>query len=280
MPDVIAAASTRISPSATVDPTASIGEGVVIEADAYVGPNCVVGDRCRLRRRSMLVANTTLGARCDVHPNAVLGGDPQDSKYDPATPGALVIGDGGVFREGVTVHRSVGDRSPTTIGAGCFFMANSHAGHNTLVGDNVTLANGVLLAGHVRLGSRCFMGGNSGVHQFCDIGEGVMFQGVAIATMHVLPFTIISGVNNCSGINVVGLRRLEGVSREDITEVRLIYKSLLREGHAVGSALERLESRPWGPFARRMLDFAHHVRRYEKPRVRGLAASRSQSPLP
>ena len=272
MPHAIAAPPTSIHPTATVDPTAIIGEGVVIEADAYVGPHCVIGDGCRLRRRSMIVAHTALGARCDVHPYAVLGGEPQDFKYNPATPGALVIGDRNVFREGVTVHRSVGDERRTTVGSGCYFMANSHAGHNTVVGDSVTLANGVLLAGPVRVGDRCFFGGNSGVHQFCDVGEGVMFQGVAIATMHVLPFTIISEVNNCSGINVVGLRRAEGVTRDDILEVKRIYRTLFRERHTVSAAIELLDAMAWGPFAQRMLGFVHHVRRYEKPRIRGLAA--------
>ena len=266
--------SSSIHASATIDPSATIGEGVVIEADAYVGPDCKIGDGCRLRMRSVVMHNTTLGESCDVHPYAVLGGEPQDFKYDPAVPGSLVIGDRCVFREGVTIHRSVGDGQATTIGSDCYFMAYSHAGHNTIVGNNVTLVNGVLLAGHVRVGDRCFFGGNSGVHQFCDIGEGVMFQGVAIATMHALPFTIVSGVNVCAGINVVGLRRTEGVGREDIAQVRNMHRTLFREGRMLGSAIDTLNEQRWGPWSQRMLGFANHVRAYEPPRARGIMSPR------
>jgi len=266
------AATTTIHPAATIDPSAIIGEGCVIEADAFVGPNCVIGDGCRLRMRSIISEHTTLGAGCDVHPYAVLGGDPQDLKYDPATPGSVVIGQRSIFREGVTVHRSVGEERPTTIGSDCFFMSCSHVGHNTIVGDGVTLANGVLLAGHVRVGDRCFFGGNSGAHQFCDIGEGVMFQGVAVATMHVLPFVIIRGVNDVAGVNVVGLRRTAGSTREDIAQVRQVYRTLYREGRPFGAALESLSGRQWGAFAQRMIDFAYHARDYGPPRARGLAA--------
>ena len=266
------ATQTTINPSATIDPSAVIGEGVVIEADVFVGPNCVIGDGCRLRARAMLIEGTTLGAGCDVHPYAVIGGDPQDTTYDPATPGSLIIGERCVFREGVTINRSMGDEQPTTIGSGCYFMSGSHVGHNTIVGNNATLANAVLLAGHVRVGDRCFFGGNSGVHQFCDVGEGVMFQGVAIATMHVLPFTIVSGVNDLSGVNIVGLRRTEGVTRKDITEVRQVFRTLFRERRPLGAALESFGDQQWGAFAQRMIDFAHHVRLHEPPRARGLAA--------
>ncbi len=264
--------STTIHPNATVDPTAVIGEGVVIEADAYVGPHCVIGDGSRLRLRSVVIERTTLGAGCDVHPYAVLGGDAQDFKYNPDVPGRLIIGDGCTFREGVTIHRSVGDEEPTIIGNQCYFMANSHAGHNTVVGNNVTLANGTLLAGHVRINDRCVFGGNSAVHQFCEVGEGVMIQGGSIVTMHVLPFTITNEVNSLSGVNIVGLRRAEGVTREDIAQVREVYRTLFRERRPLGTALESLGRKPWGPYAQRMIDFAQTMRSASPPKARGLAS--------
>jgi len=262
--------NTIIHDSATIDPSAVIGEGVVIEAGALVGPGCVIGDGCRLRARSMIIEHTTLGAGCDVHPYAVLGGDPQDFKYNPETPGSVVIGDGCVFREGVTVHRSVGDEQPTTIGSACYLMACSHVGHNSIMGDNVTLANGSLLAGHVRVGARCFFGGNAMVHQYTDLGEGVMIRGGGGATMHAPPYTVVSKINDLSGVNIVGLRRTENCTRRDITEVSRVYRLLYRERLPLGAALKVIEQQQWGIFAQRMIDFIHRVRAYGPPRVRGL----------
>ncbi|MCB9848607.1 MAG: acyl-ACP--UDP-N-acetylglucosamine O-acyltransferase [Phycisphaeraceae bacterium] len=272
MPGTAIATATSVHPTATIDPTAVIGEGVLIEADVFIGPRCVIGEGCRLRARSMVLEHTTLGARCDVHPYAVLGGDPQDFKYDGSTPGALVVGEGNIFREGVTVSRSVGDEHPTTIGDGNFFMANSHAGHNTVMGNNCVLANGTLLAGHVRIGDRCFFGGNCCVHQFCDIGSGVMLQGGGLASMHVIPYGIVSGLNTLAGINLVGLRRTPGCTKQDISEVQRVHRTLFRERRPLSAALGQLEGEAWGPFAQRMIDFARRVRDAQPPRARGMAA--------
>ncbi len=93
--------------------------------------------------------------------------------------------------------------------------------------------------------------------------------------MHVLPFTIVGCVNDISGVNVVGLRRAEGITREDITEVRQVYRTLYREGRPLGASLESVNNQQWGPFAQRMIDFVNRVRAYEAPRSRGLAAPNS-----
>ena len=54
-----------------------------------------------------------------------------------------------VFRECVSVHTGTPkDAGTTRIGANCYFMAYSHAGHDCQVGDGCTLANTVAMAGH------------------------------------------------------------------------------------------------------------------------------------
>ncbi len=242
-------------------------------AGAHVGPHCSVGPRTRLRERSMLVSHTTLGAGNDVHPNAVLGGDPQDLKFRGDPPGRLLVGDENVFREGVTVSRSVGEEIPTRVGAGTYWMANAHAGHNVQIGDRVILANGVCLAGHVRVGAGCFLGGNAVAHQFTDIGELVMLQGLSGIGMHAPPYLILSGVNEAAGVNVVGLRRSGRFTAHEITEAREFYRMVLHDRRrTLAAALDEARARPWGSAASAMLAFIEHALTFPPPRRRGVVA--------
>lgn len=215
----------RIHPSAWVHHSAELGEGVILGAGARVGPNCVVGDRTVLHPGAFVVSHTTLGADNAVHPYAVLGGDPQDRAYKPEHPGRVIVGDRNIFREYVSVSRSTGEERPTRIGNGCMFMANSHAGHNAIVGDNVVLVNSAVLAGWTEVGNNSTLSGYAGVHQFCRVGEGVILQGSAIATKHVPPFTICSGFNQIAGLNRVGIRRNPALSAQDRTDIREAFRA-------------------------------------------------------
>ncbi|MHC4975641.1 MAG: acyl-ACP--UDP-N-acetylglucosamine O-acyltransferase [Planctomycetota bacterium] len=273
----MATASSSIHPSASVDESARIGEDVRIEQGVIVGPGCVVGDGTRLRARCMLVRDTVLGERNDVHPFAVLGGDPQDVSFDESVdPGRLEIGDAGVFREGVTISRGCGDAGPTTIGDSCMFMANAHAGHNVRVGDAVILANCVSLAGHSRVEGGCFFSATSNLHQFVDMGELVMVRAWGGATMHVPPYCILKTLNELGGINVVGLRRSGRFSPSDIDDIRLAYRMVLRrsrrESGSMGGALELAREREWSHGARHMLDWIARRLESEAPRSRGVVS--------
>jgi UDP-N-acetylglucosamine acyltransferase len=162
------------------------------------------------------------GARVVVHSFAVIGGPPQDLKFDEATISGVRVGEGTVLREGVTVHRSTKSGGFTTIGAHCFLMANSHVAHDCAVGDRVVMANGALLAGHCRVGATTFLGGACALHQHSRIGEGVMVGGLASITFDVPPFLMVADRNRVAGLNLVGLRR-RGCGREVVAELKALF---------------------------------------------------------
>jgi UDP-N-acetylglucosamine acyltransferase len=57
-----------------------------------------------------------------------------------------------VIREFTTMHRgTLQDRGLTKIGSDNLFMAYTHVAHDCIVGNNVIMANGASLAGHVHL---------------------------------------------------------------------------------------------------------------------------------
>ena len=102
---------------------------------------------------------------------------PQDLKYK-GEPTRLVIGNGNIFREFVTIHRgTVGGRGATTIGDRNYLMAYAHVAHDCLVGNDTILSHGTTLGGHVDVDDFATLGGYAGVHQFCRVGKYAFIGG-------------------------------------------------------------------------------------------------------
>lgn len=209
-------------------PTAVIHQATRLAGDVQVGAYAVIedgveiGPGCLIREHAIIRSGTLLGPNCLVDAHAVIGGLPQDLSFNPRTPSGVRVGEGVVFREGVTVNRGTAEGSFTEIGAGCFLMANSHVGHDCQVGAHVILANAVLLAGRVSVGAHTFIGGAAAVHQFCRIGESVMAGGLARISQDIPPFCLMAERNELIGLNLVGLKR-RGFDRESIRELKQLY---------------------------------------------------------
>ena len=137
----------KIHPTAAVDKGALLGEAVEIGPYAVIESDVVIGDGCRIMAGAVIRRYTTLGEGNVVHPYAVLGGEPQDYKFDPASETHLRIGSGNVFREHVSISRATASGGATVIGDNCFFMAQSHVGHDSVIADGVVLTNGTHVAG-------------------------------------------------------------------------------------------------------------------------------------
>ncbi len=272
--------TSRIHPSASIHPSAQIAEDVEIGAGCVVGPQCVVGRGTRLHPAAMVVSHTTLGEGNELHPCAIIGGDPQDRKYNPSRPGRLIIGDRNVFREHVTINRSVGDEVPTRVGSGCYLMAYSHFGHNAQIGDGVTLANCACVAGHGRVGSGSFLSGGGMMHQYCSVGELVMFQGLTAVSQHVPPFVIVTRVNVVVGLNRVGLARSGRFTPEERENLKQVYRLMYRdrEQRTMSDALAAASEREWGRPATIFLDFIRNAMSEEPPRRRGLCGPPRRRP--
>lgn len=271
-----AKAPPRVDPTAFVHPSAELAHGVVLGRHAYVGPGVRLGAGTALMHNATVLAHTEMGAGNVVHPGAVLGGDPQDRAFKPDSPGRLIVGDRNIFREGVTVSRSTGEERPTRIGSGCMFMACSHAGHNAIVGDNVVLVNNAVLAGWTEVGNNATLSGMCGVHQFCRVGEGVMFRGRAIATKHVPPFVVMTEFNQIIGLNRIGIRRNPNLSTRERTDIREAYRAFYG-GEGVRPLRERLgalEALDLSPAAERFRSFVLECVNAEGRFRRGVAGRR------
>ena len=226
----------------------SVGPFTVIEAGVNIGEDCTIGPYVHL------TGDTTLGKKNIIHGGAIIGEAPQDLNYQ-GEPTRLRIGDGNVFREHVTLHRSNSVEEDTIIGSHNFFMANSHVGHNAAVGNHTILANGALVGGHAVIGDGVFLSSNCGIHQFVRIGTLAMMQGNSGVSQDVPPFTmVVFGMNMMCGLNTVGLRRA-GFTSEQRRELKACYKRVFMEGGNVGQVVKQaLEESP-GEKVLEMLEF-------------------------
>ncbi len=250
--------SVTIDPLAHVSPAARIGAGVTIGPFCVVGPDVELGDDVTLQGHVNLSGHTSIGARCQIHPFAALGGPPQDLSYK-GEPTRLTIGADCVIRESVTVNRGTPKTGLTSIGDRCFLMAYAHVAHDCRVGDNVVFANAATLGGHVSVGDFVFLGGLCAVHQFTRIGDFAMVGGLTGVKDDVIPFGMAFGANGVSGeligLNVVGMKR-RGYARDDVKTVRACYETLF---YGPGTFADRLaqatETYREHPAAGRLISF-------------------------
>lgn len=243
-----------IHPTALVDAGARLAEGVTIGPYAVVEAGVTLGRGTEVRAHAVVKRFTTLGEGNVVHEGAVLGGEPQDLAFAGAES-QLRIGNGNRIREGVTIHRASQAGAVTTVGSGCFLMAYVHVAHDCALEDGAILANNVALAGHVRIGAGAFLSGGVVVHQFCRVGRLAMVGGNAKVIQDCLPFIVTDGVPaRARAVNVVGLRRA-GIGAPGVRALREAYRTLLRSGLPLATAVERLAADP-DPLVRELAEFA------------------------
>ena len=246
-----------------IDPSAKIHPSAILAADVDVGPwtsvgaNVEIGTGCRIGSHTVIQGPTRLGANNRVYSFCSLGDDPQDKKFSGDGESRLEIGDGNTIREYCSINRGTPQGGGVTrIGDDNWLMAYCHIAHDCKVGNHTVFANNATLAGHVEIQDYVILGGFTGVHQFCRMGES-SFSAIAAAIVRdVPPYVIVDG-NNAEprSINREGLKR-RGFSVESIAALKRAYRVLYRQGNSLEAALALLETeRDSFPEVARLLDF-------------------------
>ncbi|HSQ57716.1 MAG TPA: acyl-ACP--UDP-N-acetylglucosamine O-acyltransferase, partial [Gemmata sp.] len=212
-----------IHPSAIISDEARFGEGVRLGPFVVVEGPVTIGSATTIRPFAHLIGPMTIGENNDIGSGAVLGGAPQHLGYK-GEPTEVVIGDGNIIREHVTIHRAmpagVGHGSGVTrVGHRNMFMANSHVAHDCVVGNECMFANGAVIGGHAIVGDRALLSGNSAVHQFCRVGRLGLLSGASATSKDIAPFWVMQEVNQVCGVNTIGMRRA-GIPTPEIQAVR------------------------------------------------------------
>lgn len=224
--------------TALVDPTAALGKDVTVGPYAIAGPHVTVGDRCTIGPHAVLERNVRLGSGVRVGAGSIVGGDPQDLKYKGEETW-VEIGDDTIIREYCTINRGSPATGRTVVGRRCFIMTYVHIAHDCVIGDDVILANGIQMAGHVLVDSRAIVSGLVPIHQFVRIGTYAFVGGGSRVNQDVPPYTkAVGNPVHLYGLNSVGLQRA-GFAPEVKLALKRAYRLLFNSDLTVSQGIAR-----------------------------------------
>lgn len=176
---------------AGIQPSAILGDGVVIGEGTSIGPRAVIGDGVRIGNDCNVLAGvtiyprTTLGDRVVVQAGAVLGSTGFGYVRNAETgeyvifpqQGSLYVEDDVEIGANTTIDR--GALGETRIGRGTKIDNLVHVGHNCLIGKNVIIAAQTGISGSSVVEDGAILGGQVGIGEHATVGAGVILGGGA-----------------------------------------------------------------------------------------------------
>lgn len=202
MLDTTPVPATGIASSATIDPSAVLGNnvslgahvviesGVVLGDNVVIGPGCFVGKNTQIGNDTRLWANVTLyhgvriGSHCLIQSGAVIGSDGFGYANDRGNwikipqLGRVIIGDKVEIGASTTIDRGALD--DTVIESGVIIDNQCQIAHNVHIGERTAVAGGVIMAGSLRVGRNCMIGGASVLNGHMEICDNVVITGMGM----------------------------------------------------------------------------------------------------
>ncbi len=232
----------RVHASAIVDGRADLADDVEVGPYSIVGARVRIGAGSRIGSHVVIDGRTTLGTGNRVYSFSSIGTEPQDKKYGGEDT-ELVIGNGNTIREYCLINTgTVPGGNVTRIGSNNWIMGYAHVAHDCTVGSDTIIANGVQLAGHVRVDDWAILGGTSAVHQFVRVGAHTILGGGTILLQDLPPYLMCNGnPAQTYGVHVEGLKR-RNFPPDAIAALRRAYKIVYREGLGLSDARSRIQA--------------------------------------
>lgn len=156
----------------------------VIEGDVQLADGVEVGPFCYLRGPLIIGPGTRLW------PHVVIGTEGEHRRAESV--GVIRIGARVTLREFVVIQRGTGDRD-TEIGDGAMLMDRCHVGHDSVIGQDVTMSPQVVLGGHTRVHRGATIGISAMTHQHSTVGAYAMVGMGSVVTRDVPPFVTVAG---------------------------------------------------------------------------------------
>ena len=186
-PHAVIAEDADVDPSARIEACVVIQNGVSIGPGTWLSPGCVLEKNVKIGADSRLFANVTVGEGCTIgdnsilHSGAVIGADgfgfvwDQDAYLKVPQLGNVIIGNDVEIGANTTIDRgAIGD---TIVEDGVKLDNLVQIAHNDHIGEHTTMSGQSGLAGSVKVGKKCIIGGGVGVSDNLEITDNVILAG-------------------------------------------------------------------------------------------------------
>jgi UDP-3-O-[3-hydroxymyristoyl] glucosamine N-acyltransferase len=187
-----------IHASAVVDPTASLGAGVVLGPGVVIGARARIGAGTDLRANVVVQDDCEIGERCLVHPGTVIGAD--GFGFAPSPQGWVKIEQLGRVRIGNDVEIGAncaidrGALDDTVIGHGTKLDNLIQVAHNVVIGEHCAIAGCVGIAGSAVIGNRVQIGGGAGILGHLSICDDVIISSMTLVASSIRDPGFYTGV--------------------------------------------------------------------------------------
>ena len=169
--------------------SAEIGEGTVIQPNAFIGNHVKIGKNCIIHSNVSIYDHTIIGDNVIIHAGTILGADAFYYKkraegFDQLISGGRVVIENNVGIGALcTIDKGVtGD---TTIGEGTKMDNQVHVGHDTVIGKKCLIASQTGIAGCVVIEDEVTLWGQVGTTSGITIGEKAVILGQTGVTKSV-----------------------------------------------------------------------------------------------
>lgn len=121
-----------------------------------------------------------------------------------------------------------GFKGSTMVGAGSWLMASVHVGHDSVIGENCEISCFTGIGGHVRIGDRVRIGQNVCIKPFVEIGDGARIGQGSVVTRNVPAGEVWAGNPAEPLDRLVARRRLQDQVLDDPYDFRPASQSEVR----------------------------------------------------
>jgi UDP-3-O-[3-hydroxymyristoyl] glucosamine N-acyltransferase len=186
-----------IGPNVVVGDAAVIGPGSTLYPGVFVGTGTEIGRDCVLWPNVVIREHVKIGDRVIIHPNSTVGADGfsylQRRGRHIRVPqvGTVVIEDDVEIGANATIDRA--RSGATTIRRGTKIDNLVIVAHNCDIGEGSLLAAMSGVAGSTRLGKYVVCGGNVGIIDHLDIGDGVQIGASSTAFNDIPAGSLVRG---------------------------------------------------------------------------------------
>jgi UDP-3-O-[3-hydroxymyristoyl] glucosamine N-acyltransferase len=174
---------------ASISESAKIGDGTVIQPNAFIGNHVSIGENCLIQPNVTIYDNCVIGNNVTIHSGSILGADAFYYKKRPEGYDKLISGGSVEIHDNVDIGASCtidrGVTANTTIKKGTKLDNQVQVGHDTIIGENCLIAAQTGIAGCVVIENNVTLWGQVGTNSGIRIGEGAVILGQTGVTKSV-----------------------------------------------------------------------------------------------